>query len=215
MDRRSTTDGHILIGGTGRAGTTLLVQWFTALGFDTGFTLDEALSRPDPISGGGLEHSLGRTLKVGRSMPLVAKSPWFGPQLSHYLETGELRAKAAIIPMRKLSQAAESRRAVSKRAEAAGRDPLKHPGGVVGGRSSSLSARQQEKRLAKRFFELIFTLSSHSVPIYFLKFPEFASGRQDMYAVLHGLLEEYGVTASESRAALQVVSRPDLIHDFE
>lgn len=49
---------HILIGGTGRAGTTLLVQYFTALGFDTGFTLDQAMQRVDSISRAGLEHSL-------------------------------------------------------------------------------------------------------------------------------------------------------------
>ena len=64
-DRKSAADGHILIGGTGRAGTTLLVQWFTVMGFDTGFSVEEALDRVDPISNAGLEHSLSRTLEIG------------------------------------------------------------------------------------------------------------------------------------------------------
>ena len=87
-DRTSAADGHLLIGGTGRAGTTLLVQWFTVMGFDTGFTVEEALGRVDPISNAGLEHSLSRTLEIGERLPYVAKSPWFGPKIGDYIERG-------------------------------------------------------------------------------------------------------------------------------
>jgi hypothetical protein len=52
MDPAGSGHGRILISGTGRSGTTLLVQYFTALGFDTGFTLEQALSRVDPSRGG-------------------------------------------------------------------------------------------------------------------------------------------------------------------
>jgi hypothetical protein len=38
---------HILISGTGRAGTTFLVQLFTALGFDTGFDLNRDNPHPN------------------------------------------------------------------------------------------------------------------------------------------------------------------------
>jgi hypothetical protein len=214
-DRRSATDGHILIGGTGRAGTTLLVQWFTVMGFDTGFTVEEALRRPDRISLGGLEHSLGRTLGIGKPMPYVAKSPWFGAKLDGYLETGQLRIQAAIIPMRSLEAAAESRRQVSLRAQEAGHDPNKHPGGILGGhQSGAAAAKQQERQLARRFYELIHTLVTHDVPIFFLRFPEFARGQQDPYLALLALLERHGVTHDEARLAMQEVARPELIHDL-
>jgi hypothetical protein len=214
-DRRSAADGHILIGGTGRAGTTLLVQWFTVLGFDTGFTLEEALTRTDPISNAGLEHSLSRTLEVGAPLPYVAKSPWFGPKLGGYIDSGQLRVRAAIVPLRSLADAAESRRQVSLRAEEAG-DSAKHPGGLLGaGRDAARAGRKQEQQLARRFYELIHTLVSHEVPVYFLCFPEFARGQQDLDSVLEPLLRSHGVGHDEARQALARVVRPELIHDFD
>lgn len=215
-DRQSAADGHILIGGTGRAGTTLLVQWFTVLGFDTGFTLEEALTRTDPISNAGLEHSLSRTLEVGAPLPYVAKSPWFGAKLGGYLDSGQLRVRAAIVPLRSLADAAESRRQVSLRAEEAGGDPGKHPGGILGaGRDGGRTARKQEQQLARRFYALIHTLVSHEVPVYFLRFPEFARGQQDLDGALEPLLRGHGVGREEARQALARVVRPELIHDFE
>jgi hypothetical protein len=214
-DRRSAANGHILIGGTGRAGTTLLVQWFTVMGFDTGFTVEEALARIDPISHAGLEHSLSRTLEVGAPLPYVAKSPWFGANLAGYLDSGQLRCKAAIVPLRSLSDAAESRRNVSRLAEDAGLDPNKHPGGVLGGSLGGAGAvRKQEQRLARRFYQLIHTLVTREVDLYFLSFPEFARGLQDPYARLQPLLEVHGVGSEEAAAALKRVVRPELIHDF-
>jgi hypothetical protein len=217
LDRTSAEEGHILIGGTGRTGTTLLVQWFTALGFDTGFDLESARKQTDPISGGGLEHSLGRTLKAGLPMPYVAKSPWFGANLDEYLASGQLRARAAVIPIRQLGAAAESRRQVSDRAEQAGLDPAKHPGGILGaGQAGVVVAKgKQEQRLARTFFDLVYTLVAHDVPIYFLRFPDFALGRQDLYTALRPLLEPHGVTHDESNQALLMVVRPDLIHNYE
>jgi len=214
-DRTSAADGHILIGGTGRAGTTLLVQWFTALGFDTGFDLDDAVSRVDPISHGGLEHSLRRSLGVGERLPYVAKSPWYGARLGDYLASGELRVRACIIPVRDLFEAAESRRQVSERAEEAGRDPFKTPGGAVGaGRGGRAALAKQEQKLARQFYELVQTLVRHDVPIYFLRFPDFARGEQDLFTALRPLLEGHGVTAEESQSALARVLRPELIHEF-
>ena len=209
------TDGHILIGGTGRAGTTLLVQWFTAMGFDTGFTLEEAQGGGDPISHGGLEHALSRTLAAGEPLPHVAKSPWFGPKLAAYVARGELRVEAAIVPLRDLYAAAESRRQVSTRAEEAGLDPHKHPGGILGaGRIGDEARKKQERQLARRFYELVHTLVALDVPIFFLRFPEFARGEQDLYAALEPLLVRHGVREDLARAALARVVRPELIHDF-
>ncbi len=211
----SPEDGHILIGGTGRAGTTLLVQWFTAMNFDTGFTLEEALTRTDPISHGGLEHSLSRTLAAGARLPHVAKSPWFGPKLAAYIDREELRIEAVVVPLRELADAAESRRQVSRRAEAAGYDPHKHPGGVLGaGQAGERANRKQEQQLARRFYDLIVTLVRYDVPIYFLRFPDFARGAQDPSQVLEPLLAKHGLSQAEATAALQRVVRPELIHDF-
>lgn len=211
-DRRSSHDGHLLIAGTGRAGTTLLVQYFTALGFDTGFTLEQALDRVDPISNAGLEQSVRRTLAQGRPLAYVAKSPYFGANLDDYLASGALRVKACIVPVRELFSAAESRRSVSRAATEAGVSADgAHPGGLV---RPKRAGKRQEEHLAVAFHQLVHTMLSHDVPLHFLRFPEFARGEQDLFLALGPLLAEHGVTREEHDAAFARVVRPDLISDF-
>lgn len=205
--RTERDDGHLLIGGPGRSGTTLLVQWFTALGFDTGFTLEQALRRVNDVSHAGLEHSLQR-----RPLPYVAKSPYFGNNPAPLLSSGELHVRAVVVPLRPLHAAAASRRDASRRAAEQGLDPLAQPGGL------SFGARKdpevQEEGIGVAFYRLVQTLVAFEIPIYFLRFPEFAKGEQDLFLALRPLLEEHGVTAAEAREALDTVARPELIHDF-
>jgi len=212
-DRRSAADGHILIGGTGRAGTTLLVQYFTALGFDTGFTLERALGGVDEISKAGLEHPVGKYLAQGRQMAYVAKSPNFGTNLREYLDSGDLRIKHCIIPVRELSQAAESRRHVTRTAVASGKSPDdKQRGGIIARRKDG--GKRQELLLAAQFHRFLFEMLHHDIPVHFLKFPEFARGHQDLYAALEPIMLEHGVSREESDRAFGRVVDPDLIHDF-
>jgi hypothetical protein len=211
-DRRDASGGHILIGGPGRAGTTVLVQYFTALGFDTGFDLDTALTRVDPISRGGLEHSLGRTLGRGVTMPYVSKSPYFDDKLGPYLASGELRVSACIIPMRHLQDAAESRRRASERAAAAGLDYNRQAGGMQRG---FRDVKQQRRQLGVKLYQLVWSLVEHDVPIYFLPFPRFIGDADVLYDRLEPVLQEHGVTRSESAAALARVADPSLVHRSE
>ena len=211
-DRRDSSSGHILIGGPGRSGTTLLVQYFTALGFDTGYDLAAALSRVDPISRGGLEYSIGRTLASGVTMPYVAKSPYFDDKLGPYLASGELKVSACLVPMRNLQDAAESRQHASERAAAAGLDYGAQPGGMQRG---FRDVKQQRRQLAVKFYQLIWALVEHGVPVYFLPFPDFATDADVLYDRLEVVLEEHGVSRVESAAALAQVSDPTLIHHFQ
>ncbi len=211
VDRRSAADGHILIGGTGRAGTTLLVQYFTGLGFDTGFTAAQAEAQIDPISKAGLEHPLLKTFEAGRRLAYVAKSPSYGANLFSFLDSGELKVKHCIIPVRELNAAAESRRHVSRQALAAGKSDEAQPGGLAG---TTKRAAAQEPKLAMRFHRLIYTMLHFDVPIHFLKFPEFARAEQDLYVALQPIMTEHGVTRQESDEALAKVLRPELINDF-
>ena len=211
-DRSGTNGEHILIGGPGRAGTTMLVQYFTALGFDTGFSLAQATTGVDPISLGGLEHSLGRTIRRGKPLPYVAKSPYFGKRLGEHLDHGDLVIKACIVPLRDLHDAAESRRRVSARAEAAGRDPHDQPGGVLRGRARS--SRRQEDILAQRLYDLLHVLSRHHIPTYFLHFPTFVGEAESLFLPLASLLSEHDVSREESDAAHQRVANTQRVHTF-
>jgi len=207
-DRRGNDDGHILITGTGRAGTTLLVQYFTALSFDTGFDLDEARTKVDPISKAGLEHQLSRV-----RLPYVSKSPQYANRLGEVLDNGELAVRACVIPVRQLEDAAASRRRVSAAAASAGKDPQRQRGGL------SFHAKRdpgrQEEVLAISFHRLITALVRHDVPIHFLDFPRFAADHDHLFGALQPLLEEHGVTVAESRLAHSSVVDPGLINRFD
>ena len=210
-DRKSAADGHILIGGTGRAGTTLLVQYFTALGFDTGFTLRRARRRVDPVSRAGLEHPYRKTLAAGRRLPYVAKSPKYGADLFDDLGSGRLRVKHCIVPVRELTAAAQSRRQVSRQSLASGKNVEdKQPGGIVG---APVGARQK-RLLAVTFYKLVYTMVYYEVPIHFLKFPQFATGEQDLFDALEPVMTEHGVTRQESSDALAKVLRPEFVSEF-
>ena len=117
--------GRVIITGTGRAGTTFLVQLFTALGFDTGFTREEALRLVDGVSLSGLERSLFRP-----ENPYIIKSPLFADHLRRALAEDKIRISLAIIPVRNLIDAAASRRRVYFEAGKIRSDPQNHPGSL-------------------------------------------------------------------------------------
>lgn len=198
----------MLISGTGRAGTTALVQYFTVLGFDTGFTLEQTRTRINPISQAGLEHSLG-----SQRLPYVAKSPYFTENLGGFLDRGQIAVKAVVIPVRGLFEAAESRRVASRRAQEAGLDPFRQAGGVTF-RAKRNPARQEE-RLAVQLHKLLHAVARHHVTTYLVPFPEFVSDEAALHRALAPLLEEHGVSRDEHGRAHAEVARPDLVNTYE
>ena len=111
---------HIVIGGTGRAGTSFLVALLTKLGFDTGFT--PATLRLHPLSRAGLELDIRR-----KNAPYIVKNPWLSQTLSEALEDPDIRIEHAIVPVRSMVAATASRRRVDRLAK---REGAKLPGGL-------------------------------------------------------------------------------------
>ena len=101
------TKSHVLISGTGRAGTTFLIRLLGELGEDTGFLNPE--QDIDQISHAGLEVDL---LTV--PMPRVVKSPSACEKLAVALERKLYRIDHCFVPVRDLYSAAESRRRISR-----------------------------------------------------------------------------------------------------
>jgi hypothetical protein len=195
---------HIIISGTGRAGTTLLVQYFTALGMDTGYSLKEAVTQVDAISQAGLERTFGQ-----KDLPHIIKSPWLADTLSEVLKERSVELEAAIVPVRDLFEAAEGRRRVYREVEKLGRDPTKHPGTIW----KTRRPEEQELYLGLQFYKLIEPLVLHKVPIFFLHFPEFARDHDVLYAALEPLLSRYGITGSLSwriQPRLQAITHSSL-----
>lgn len=202
--RSSTADGRIVIAGTGRTGTTLLVQILTALNFDTGFTLEDATANIDRISHAGLEHAFSDEFN-----PYVIKSATI--TVAEALKERGLKIHAAIIPMRDLFAAAESRRRVYHAAAAHGLDPLKQPGTLL----LTQDPAWQEIFLAVQLYNTVFPLVQFRIPTYLLEFPRFARDVAYLYRALEPLLSSHGVTLQELRNAHRAVVKPELIHQFE
>lgn len=208
LSRHGPEDGRekILITGTGRAGTTFLMQLFTAMGFDTGYDLEQARSDVDPISQAGLER-----LDAGPLSPYVIKSPIYADLLLPLLAAHTIRLRAVILPMRDLTAAAQSRIRVTQEAIAAGAtEEIEHPGGMWLTRTPS----DQEAKLALQFYKIMQTLTTFDITPITMEFPRFALNETYLHEQLEPLLRQHSVSRLEFRDAFARVVQPDRIHDF-
>lgn len=189
---------HVLISGTGRTGTTFLVQLLTQLGLDTGFR--KANQRIYPGANAGMELSLRRP-----DVPYIVKS-FRIREFNQVLDEGDVVIDHAIIPVRDLFAAAESRREVSRRAE---------PGQakVAGGLWGTTDPEEQEDVLVLRLYELIHILAKHEVPTTFLNFPRLVQEPDYLYRTLDFLLGS--IDYETFGEAFAMLARPDLVHDFQ
>lgn len=191
---------HVIISGTGRAGTTFLVQLLTALNLDTGFKPGTT-----PVfahCNAGMEQDIRKP-----NAPYIIKSPWLCEHLSGVLASGETVIDHAFIPMRDLFSAAESRRSVQA-SEAAKAFNGHVPGGLWG----ASDPRKQEESLTERFYSLVDTLVEHDIPMTFLRFPRFVHDSTYLYRKLGPVLQ--GVSFDVFNQAFEAVARPELVHDF-
>lgn len=203
---RNGADGQkIIITGTGRAGTTALVQLFAELGFDTGYTADEIATGVDPIARAGLEKPM-----AGPNAPYVAKSPWYADELQATLDQGALEIYAAILPMRTLFAAAESRRRVYQTAQASGRDPHAQPGTLW----KTHEPHEQETQLAMQFYKALYPLVQHDVPTFLLDFPRFVTEPAYLHTRLHPIWRAHGVHRRELVRAHETVMQPGAVSRF-
>jgi hypothetical protein len=92
----------LIISGTGRAETTFLMQLFTKLGLDTGFSSpNEGLFAN---CNAGMENDIHRP-----DAPYIIMSPWLCDRLDELCESGQVVVDHVIIPIRDLHAAAQSR----------------------------------------------------------------------------------------------------------
>ena len=188
---------YTIISGTGRAGTTLLVRVLTVAGLDTGYT--PAGLRVDPRAHAGLELDL-------RDKPdcAIVKSPWIATYAAEVLSRDDIAIDHAIICMRRLDHAAESRRRIQA---LSGSDATVHGGLVM-----TSDPAEQETVLARSFFDLLFELSRAEVPMTFLHFPRYAHDADYFVDKMSGVFPE--VDPARLIDAYRAEVRPELITDF-
>jgi hypothetical protein len=183
----------IVITGTGRAGTTLLVAMLTDLGLDTGY-------RPGivpELRAGGLETNIEKP-----NAPRVIKAPGLSTRMRSLLDEGKVAIEHVIIPMRDLDVAAASRVRVAQYGRALG---------VRGGYTGTRRASGQRDVLANMFYELVFTVAQFDLPHTFLAFPRFAHDWKYTYDKLGFLTPDK--TADDYRAVVEARYDPTEIEE--
>jgi hypothetical protein len=182
---------HVLIAGPGRSGTSLLVRVLSACGLETHIEKRGDQAWFDTRSNAGLEDHL-----FVDDPPYVVKSPWSYQYMERFLQSGEVVVDHAIIPVRKLRDAAASRIIVENQHRAAQLAELSARSGGIwdhfatmpGGIVYSMEPLDQERILATGFARLVEVLIHHEVPVLLLDFPRFVTDRQYLFERLRPLL---------------------------
>jgi len=195
---------HVIISGTGRTGTTFLVQLLTELGLDTGFTDPYERFREDRNA--GMEWNRENI----PAAPYILKSPALCDELGRILkEEKSFVIDHALIPIRDLYSAAESRRVVARKGVS--HFLMSRP--FLGVKKWGIRRpEEQESVLAQYFYQLLYTLAEHNIPLTLLYFPRLAKDPEYLFEKINFLLK--GASYEKFVQAFQKISRPDLIHDF-
>lgn len=186
------TSHHLLIAGTGRAGTSFLVRYLTGFGLDTHLTrVGDATSWSDRANA-GLE-DWPRTDMI--DLPYVIKSPWTYQLIDDLLGSRRIVLDTVIIPLRNLVEAASSRVVIDFQSlhdscewlsdvQRTWEDWGHVPGGIV----YSLNPMDQARLLAVGFHHLLERLVAAEIPIIFLSFPRMARDPDYLFHALSRVL---------------------------
>lgn len=196
MPANASTAHKVIITGTGRTGTTFLVQLLTELGLDTGITERNRDRKYYRNCNAGLEHDL-----LDPKAPYIVKNPALCTTLPAILATGRYVIDHAYIPVRGLSEAAASR------VDVGGAD-----GSVPGGLWGTSDPAAQKAVLAEMFHELVHTLVAHDIPFTFIGFPRMVKDPDYLRVKLRFLVD--GMDPAAFRAAFERVADPSLVHAF-
>jgi hypothetical protein len=183
---------HMVIAGTGRAGTSFLVRYLCELGLETEISRSGA-AQWDIHANAGFETTPIAT--PAGDLPYVIKSPWLSEFIEQILAQQNLTLDVVIIPVRDLVEAAASRVILQMRAMHAGSPEMTNfdrtweswgmvPGGVV----FSLNPLDQARILAVGFHRLVQRLIDADIPIVFLSFPRLVTDGEYLFAKLRSFL---------------------------
>jgi hypothetical protein len=204
----------MLVAGTGRAGTSFLVRYLSALGLETEIERSGE-SRWDEAANAGLETM--PVLTPGADLPYVIKTPWTAEFADHILEQDAVAIDALVIPIRDLAEVAASRTIVERRAIherapwMADLDGTRETWGwTPGGAVFSLDPLDQARILATDFHRLIQRFVDADVPIIFLAFPRLISDPDYLFSRLRPCLPA-SVTADRALAAHRTLAAPDKV----
>jgi hypothetical protein len=211
---------HVVITGTGRAGTTFLVELLTHLGLDTGCDVDSLHRYKDPVARAGIECDIRNP-----ECPYIVKAPSFSEYAEEAFRAEDIAIDHIVIPFRDLYAAAESRRAVVRQAYAnlsllsavspgvqspSWPSPSSLPGGLWG--TCSSEPGEQERVLLMNSYRLLLACSEAEVPVTLIQYPRLTEDCHYLFRKLQPLLSD--VTCAHFDEIFRRVVRPDLVHRY-
>ncbi len=206
------TRKHIVISGTGRAGTSFLVELLTHLGLETGYQPKDVAKHKCQTARAGLEHDIRRS-----DAPYIVKSPWFCDYADEVLQRDDISIEHVLIPMRDLRAAAESRRFVTTTALSTMTVIQRlrthiFSTAVAGGMWHTSQPIQQEVVLLEQIYKLLLSLSDTAIPVTLLRYPLLVSDAGYLFRKLQPILGL--VQQPEFEAVFQRIADPSLVHRF-
>lgn len=193
-----------MISGTGRSGTTALVQLFTYLGVDTGYTR-ETCWQVDEVSSAGLEFDV-----TSPARPYLIKSPWLCRRMDEAQEIGVVW-DCAIVPIRDLNDAASSRERVYRQHQEEN-NPEAHA--APGSLWATKDPASQAAASAMEFHHLLHRLAEQEVPTFMPVFPRFAQDADYLWRVLEPVFRGLEISKGHMKVAHGRVMQPQKIHTF-
>jgi hypothetical protein len=194
---------HTIISGTGRAGTTFLVKLFTNLGLDTGFSDTEIPTWSNCHA--GLEWDLR-----DENAPYLVKSPWICDYIDEIVSDPGIVIDYAIIPMRSLAAAAESRRHVQA---ATSRNEYPEATPIPGGLWPTTEPIDQESVLAQKVHRLTTWLAKTEARLILVHYPRLTHDPFYLFNKLRPVTGDAITSEEFSRVHLETVD-PSLVHRF-
>jgi hypothetical protein len=195
---------HVIISGTGRAGTTVIVTLLTKLGLDTGFKPDEIEHEIFPNCNAGLELDIRKP-----DAPYIIKSPWICEYIEELIHHKEIVIDYAIIPVRDMREAALSRIIVNLETT-----EEKYPNlpVIYGGLWGTKNPDEQEDVLYKNLFRLLLHLSSANIPLIFIHYPKLTKDPSYLFEKLRPILQKRNYRTFLK--AYQETIDPNLVHNY-
>ena len=184
---------HIVITGTGRAGTTFLVQLFSCLGFKTALDSDYKYCE---VSKAGLENDI--RLKECQDLEVI-KDPKFCDYVEEVIEN-DIPIRHIYIPIRELDQACKSRERIQK------------TGIAYGCFWDANNIEEQELSLLNKFYKLLLSVSATNIPVTFIKFPKLVDSPFYLHEKLKPVISH--ITLEKFLLCFNQVSHPNWVHKF-
>ena len=185
---------HIVITGTGRAGTTFLVQLFACLGFKT--TLDTENHYFDETSKAGLENDI--RLEENRNLEVI-KDPKFCDYVEEVIHHN-IQISHIFVPIRELDQACKSRERIQK------------IGINYGCFWDADTLEEQQISLMNKLYKLLLNISSTNIPVTFIRFPKLVDSPYYLYEKLRPAVSQ--VSIEKFLKCFNEISHPNWVHKF-